>query len=262
MDQEIVLATANRVATITLNRPDKRNAFTMTMIDAWLAALQACQADEAVHAIVVTGAGRAFCAGGDIGEMQEHASGTPLDRKNELWRRIHRIALTLEDIDKPVIAAVNGAATGAGMDMALMADIRFAGASATFAETYVKVGLVPGDGGAYFLPRLVGVAKALELIWSGDFIDAREAERLGIVNRVLPDGELLPSTLAFAERLANGPTLALRMAKRAVYQSLNVDLRTSLDLVSSHYGIVTQSHDHGEAVAAFLDKREPRFEGR
>jgi 2-(1,2-epoxy-1,2-dihydrophenyl)acetyl-CoA isomerase len=173
---------------------------------------------------------------------------------------VHRIPLTLSTLDKPVLAAVNGSATGAGMDMALMCDLRFASAKARFSASYVKMGLVPGDGGAWYLPRLVGVAKALELLWSGDFIEAQEAERLGIVNRVLPEEELVAFTLEFARKLARGPQTAIQLIKRAVYEGLTLDLRTSLDLISSHMAVVTATPDHHEAVQAFLEKRQPRFE--
>src|ERR671938_13245 len=168
----IRFTTDDRIATILIDRPERMNAFTLAMIDDWTAALEECRRDDTIHVVVVTGAGSAFCSGGDIAEMQERLGNTPQQRKDELWRRIQRIPLALEDLDKPVIVAVNGVATGAGMDLALMGDIRYAAESARFAETYVKVGLVPGAGGAHFLPRLIGPARALELFWTGDFIDA------------------------------------------------------------------------------------------
>jgi len=159
-----------------------------------------------------------------------------------------------------VLVAVNGAATGAGMDLALMGDIRYAAASARFAETYVRVGLVPGAGGAHFLPRLVGTAKALELFWTGEFVDAAEALRIGLVNEVLPDEGLLPHVREVASRIAAGPALAIRLMKRAILQGMRNDLRGNLDLVSSHYAVVTASRDHREAVEAFIEKRAPRFD--
>jgi enoyl-CoA hydratase/carnithine racemase len=167
------------IATLTLNRPDKLNAFNIPMIDAWAEALARARTDPGVRVVVVTGRGRAFCAGGDLGEMAEKLDAEAFRHKDYLWEHVHRIALTLEDLDKPVIAALNGVAVGAGLDMALMCDLRFAAAEARFAEGYLKVGLVPGDGGAWYLPRLVGVAKALELFWSGEAIDAQEALRAG-----------------------------------------------------------------------------------
>jgi enoyl-CoA hydratase/carnithine racemase len=258
---ELLYEVKDRIATITLNRPDKLNAFTGPMIDAWVAALAEAQRDDAVHVVVVTGAGRAFCTGGDVGRMGDRVP-SALDHKNQLWEHIHRVPRTLEAMDKPVIAMVNGLAVGAGMGMCVMCDVRFAAAEARFSTGYVKVGLVPGDGDTYFLPRLVGPAKALELLWTADFVDAEAALRLGIVNRVVPGAELAEATYAFARQVADGPQIPIRMIKRLVYQSLRLDLRTHLDLVSSHMAIVRQTADHAEGVAAFKDKRTPRFEGR
>ncbi|MGH7126876.1 MAG: enoyl-CoA hydratase/isomerase family protein [Stellaceae bacterium] len=249
------------IATVTLNRPERMNAFTAEMIDAWAEALVECRSNDAVSVVVVTGAGKAFCSGGDIGEMKKRGDRTPLERKTELEGHVHKIPLALEALDKPVIAAINGAATGAGLDLALMADLRIAAESARLGETYVKVGLVPGAGGAWFLPRLVGTAKALELFWTGDIIDAREAERIGLVNRVVPDAELMSLTLALARKIASGPPLSVRFIKRAVREGLRSDLRGALDLISSHYAVVATSADHREAVAAYLEKRKPTFTG-
>jgi enoyl-CoA hydratase/carnithine racemase len=258
---DLLYEVKDRIATITLNRPDKLNAFTGPMIDAWARALAEAQADEQVHVVVVTGAGRAFCAGGDVARMGE-GQPTALEHKNMLWEHIHRIPKTLEAMDKPVIAMVNGLAVGAGMGMCLMCDVRIASDEARFSTGYVRVGLVPGDGDTYFLPRLVGPAKALELLWTADFIDAAEALRLGIVNRVVPAADLREATWAFARQVADGPQIPIRMIKRLVYQSLRLDLRTHLDLVSSHMAIVRQTADHAEGVAAFKEKRPPRFQGR
>ena len=264
MSDTIRLEIDGAIATITLNRPERMNAFTWEMIDAWAAALEECQRNDAVSVVIVTGAGKAFCSGGDIAEMQKRSASerTPLDRKTELQGHVHKIPLTLEALDKPVIAAINGAATGAGLDLALMMDLRVAAASARLGETYVKVGLVPGAGGAWFLPRLVGTAKALELFWTGELIDAREAERIGMVNKVVPDAELMTATNLLAERIAAAPQLSVRFIKRAVYQGQRTDLRSALDLISSHYAVVSTSADHREAVNAYLEKRKPKFTGR
>jgi enoyl-CoA hydratase/carnithine racemase len=249
------------VATITLNRPERLNAFTREMIDLWVEALDDARQNDAVNAVVVTGAGRAFCSGGDVGGMNERRSEIPgLDHKRWL-EEIHRIPLTLETLDKPVIAAMNGVAVGAGLDMALMCDLRYAAAGARFSEGYVKVGLIPGDGGTYFLPRLVGTARALELMWTGDFISAEEAERIGLVNRVVTPELLLETVHALAARLASGPGTALRMIKRAVYQGQRMDLRSHLDLLSSHMAVIRQTEDHREGARAFVEKRTPEFKG-
>jgi enoyl-CoA hydratase/carnithine racemase len=258
---DLLYEVKDRIATITLNRPDKLNAFTGPMIEAWARSLGEAQADDGVHVVVVTGAGRAFCAGGDVGRMGQGAP-TPLDHKNQLWENIHRVPRTLEAMDKPVLAMVNGLAVGAGMGMSLMCDVRVASEEARFSTGYVKVGLVPGDGDTFFLPRLVGPAKALELLWTADFIEAADALRLGIVNRVVPAAQLHEATYALARQIADGPQIPIRMIKRLVYQSLRLDLRTHLDLVSSHMAVVRQTIDHAEGVTAFKEKRAPRFQGR
>jgi enoyl-CoA hydratase/carnithine racemase len=252
----------NGVGTILLNRPEKKNAFTTEMLDEWSEILVEARTDDGVGAIILTGAGDAFCSGGDFESLSPDAEDepTPYDRKAFLTDHVHRICYALEDLDKPVIAAINGVAVGAGLDFALMCDMRFMASSARVSEGYIRVGLVPGDGGAYYLPRLVGTAKALELLLTGDFIDAREAHRIGMVNRVYEDGELIDETRAFAEKLAAGPPLVTRMIKRAVYQSARSDLRTSLDLISSHMGIVQSMEESHEAFNAFREKRAPRFE--
>ncbi len=260
-DAELLYAVHDGIATLRLNRPDKLNAFTQAMIDRWVWALGEAQRDPAVKVLVVTGTGRAFCTGGDVGRMGEGRP-TSLEHKERLWENIHRVPKTLETVDKPVIAMVNGLAVGAGMGMALMCDVRIASDAARFSTGYVKVGLVPGDGDGYFLPRLVGPARALELLWTGDFVEAAEAERIGIVNRVVPADRLEDETQAFARRVADGPQVAVRMTKRLVYQSLRLDLRTHLDLVSSHMAVVRETEDHQEGVRAFKEKRPPRFRGR
>jgi len=258
MTAQLKFSITEGIARIVLDRPERMNAFTFDMIDAWTVALQQCRTDDAVKVVIVTGTGSAFCSGGDIVEMGERLEHTPEQRKNELFHRIERIPLALEDLDKPVIAAVNGVATGAGMDMALMCDLRYAAQSARFAETYVKVGLVPGAGGAHFLPRLVGVAKALELFLTGDFVDAQEALRIGLVNKVFPDATLNEEVDKIARRIANAPALTLRMTKRAIYQGMRNDLRTNLDLISSHYAVITSTPEHRGLVRSFIAGRSKK----
>lgn len=255
MSGHLKFTVGDGVGTILLDRPDRMNAFTFEMIAAWTEALQRCRTDPAVKVVVVTGAGDAFCSGGDIVEMRDRLDQTPAQRKAELFEKVQRIPLTLEDIDKPVIAALNGVATGAGLDLALMCDLRYAARRARFAETYVKVGLVPGAGGAHFLPRLVGTAKALELFFTGDFVDAEEALRIGMVNAVFDDDKLMEAVSAVARKIARAPELSVRFIKRAVYQGMRNDLRTSLDLVSSHYAVVSSTDDHRAAVERFIAAR-------
>lgn len=258
---DIEYTKADGIGTILLNRPQRKNAFTMEMIDEWARILEHARVDDDVRVLVLTGAGDAFCSGVDLGTYAEGEPPTPLERKQGLTDRIHRIPLALEDIDKPIIAAVNGVAVGAGMDMALMCDMRVVARSARLSEGYIRVGLVPGDGGCYYLPRLVGTAKALELLLTGDFVDGEEAARLGIANHVVDDAELPSFVTALARRIADAPPVAVRMIKRAVYQSAKSDLRTALDLISSHMAVVTSTSDSSEAYAAFREKRKGHYVG-
>jgi len=255
-------ALADGVATLTLNRPEKLNAFNAAMLDEWVALLEQAQADPQVRAIVLTGAGKGFCSGGDVDDMGSSDANTALRIKQRLRDGVQRIPELLQRIDKPVIAAINGVATGAGLDLALMCDVRFLAAGARVGETYARIGLVPGAGGAWFLPRLVGVAKALELFWSSELLDAQEALRIGLVNRVVPDADLLAHAQQFAARVAQAPPLSVQLIKRAVYQGTQTDLTTSLDLISSHMTLVRNSRDHAEALATLREKRPGNYEGR
>ena len=262
MADELLFTKANKIATITLNRPDKLNTFHDGMLADWAAALRACQADDAINVVVLTAAGRVFCAGGDLGTMGRHDGNPAWDMGEYIRQNVHPVARAVDALQKPYICALNGTATGAGLDMALMADIRFAARSARFAESYIKVGLIPGDGGAFLLPRLVGLTKALELLWTGDFFSAEEAERLGLVSKVYDDDKLMDATYAFAERLANGPSIAIRLTKQAVYQCLRMDFLTALEAITGSMGVAASTADHREAVAAFKAKRPPQFKGQ
>jgi enoyl-CoA hydratase/carnithine racemase len=262
MSETVVSSVADKVATIRLNRPEKLNAFTDDMITTWVGLLEEYRSSEDVNVIVITGTGRTFSTGGDVGKFSDYASNTAAGIKARLSENVQRLAMKMQDIDKPVIAAVNGLAIGGGVDIALMCDMRFAARSAKFAETYVKMGLIPGAGGAYYLPRIVGVAKALELFWSSESIDATEALRIGLVNRVFDDDKLAEETQAFASKLARGAPLAMKLVKRILYRGLETDLRGALDLVASNMPVVRMSEDHQEAIAAFREKREPKFSGK
>jgi enoyl-CoA hydratase/carnithine racemase len=260
-DVGLQYAVDNSVATITLDRPERKNAFTLPMIDAWVECLRSARSDDSVRVVVVTGAGDSFCSGVDLSVL-EAVEATPLGRKKMLMDRIHQVALAVDDLDKPVIAAMRGAAVGAGLDMALLCDMRIAGRSARLSEGYIKVGLVPGDGGAWLLPRLVGPAKAMELLLTGDFVDADEALRLGMVNHVVDDESVLETAHSLAGRIAAAPPVQIAMIRRLVRQSERVDLRTHFDLVSSHFGVVTSLSDYEEAGRAFREKRPGEYEGR
>jgi enoyl-CoA hydratase/carnithine racemase len=240
----------NAVATILLNRPERMNAFTLEMIDAWGDALVQARDDPEVRVIVLRGQGQAFCAGVDLGRVSGEMGQGPLEMKELLRLRIQRIPLLVADLDKPIIACISGPAVGAGLDMALMCDLRLAGRSARLCESYINVGLVPGAGGLWYLPRIVGIAKAFELFITGEFVDAAEAHRIGLVNRVYDDDRLLEETYALAAKIAETTPFIVGMLKRALYQSLTTDLRTSLDLASSHMGIVRSTSDSREALSA------------
>jgi enoyl-CoA hydratase/carnithine racemase len=250
------------IATITLDRPEKLNAFTDEMIEDWLSALEECRVSDAVRVIVMTGTGRAFTTGGDVSSFDGHAAQTARGIKARVTEGIQRLPRKIAEIDKPVIAAMNGIATGGGLDIALACDIRFAAESARFAETYVRIGLIPGVGGAYLLPRIVGMSKALEMFWTGDFVEARDAERIGLVNKVFPDAELMAGTYDFARRLADGPPLAIQLIKRVMRLGLDKDISTAFELAAANLPIVRSSDDHKEAVQAFKGKRRPKFQGR
>lgn len=261
MADELLFEKSGGVATITLNRPEALNAFHDGMLADWAAALVECQNDDAVAAVLLTANGRSFCAGGDLQTLGVYEGNAALAIGDYLRANVHPVGRAVAALQKPYLCAVNGAATGAGMDMALMADIRWAARRARFAESYIKVGLVPGDGGGYLLPRVVGMSKALELLWTGDFVDAAEAERLGIVSRVCDDETLVAEMRELAERLAAGPRVATRLIKQVVRQSQHTDLPGALDLVTGPMGVAANSEDHREAVMAFREKRPPRFTG-
>jgi enoyl-CoA hydratase/carnithine racemase len=260
-DEHVLYSHQDTLAVITLNRPEVKNAFSPEMISLWERYLKEAKQDDSVRVVIVTGNGDTFCSGGDIKDMAE---GKLLSwgMKNFLWEGVHRIVLTMEDLDKPVIAAINGAAMGAGMDMALMCDLRVCSDKARLAESYITMGLIPGDGGAYFLPRLVGTSKALELLLTGEMLSASEALALGIVNRVVPHDSLMEETMKMAEKIANKPPLAVRMMKRAVYQAQTSTLRAHLDYISSQLSLLSETEDHREAALSFLEKRKPVFKGK
>jgi enoyl-CoA hydratase/carnithine racemase len=256
-EQAMVLLSKDQdgIATLTLNRPEKYNAFTKDMIILWGKLLEQCEEDATVKVIVLTGAGKGFCSGGDIGVQKERAKNDALERKDFLFRYVHKIARVMAHLDKPVIAAINGAARGAGLDMALMCDLRVMAESATLAESYIDVGLIAGDGGTYYLPRLIGVTRALELFWTGRVVGAAEAERIGMVSRVVPDAQLMPTTYELARSIARQPFEAVRAYKRAVYQGMSMSLDAHLDMVSSHTSLLRDTPEHRERVEAFLQRK-------
>lgn len=260
-EPHIIYEVKDNIAVITLNRPEAGNAFSHEMIELWEIYLKKAQADYEVRVVIITGNGDTFCSGGDVREMAEGKLRS-WDMKKFLWEGVHRILFAMEEMDKPVIAAVNGAAMGAGMDMALVCDMRVCSDRARLAESYINLGLVPGDGGAYFLSRLVGVSKAMELLLTGDSISPKDALNMGVVNRVVPHEDLMAKTFKLAKKVAKKPPMAVRMMKRAVFQAQGCSLRSHLDYISSQLALLTETEDHMEAAKAFLEKRNPEFKGR
>jgi len=268
MDFELITYDkSDGIATITLNRPDRMNAFTGQMIEEWYTALLDAHEDRETRAVIVTGTGRGFCAGADVGGkgplggLQDQKR-TPVENRNFLRDGVQRIPRLVALMEKPYIAAVNGAAVGAGMDMASMCDLRFAAESARFGMTYVRMGIIPGDGGAYYLPRIVGLANALDLIWTGRIFGAEEALAMGYVSVVVPDGDLMAHARGYASKLVRGPAVAIQLAKRLVYRSLHTDVDGALDLASQSMYIAQSTEDAVEGPRSFSEKRDPQFKGR
>ncbi|CAA9352768.1 MAG: Enoyl-CoA hydratase [uncultured Gemmatimonadaceae bacterium] len=252
---------ADGVCTITLNRPDRLNAVDAQLAEELPAAVHAAGRDDAVRAVVITGAGRGFCAGLDLAGPVALPSATRAERLDDLaW--VGRWVLALVECEKPVIAAVNGAAAGAGFGLALAADVRLVSAAARLTAGYVRRGLSPDAGVSYFLPRLVGLSRAADIVLTGRDVDAAEAERIGLASRVLPAEGFAEAAAAYARQLAAGPPLAHALTKRLLVQSLDTPLRAQLRDELAHIKSCFGSADVREAMAAFGEKRAPRFDGR
>ena len=257
----ILVDISENIATVTLNRPEKLNALSGEMMEGLVPVIEGLAEEKEVRCVVVTGAGRGFCAGGDIAGM---ASGETLPNENPVarLRRLEETSRLLHEMPKPTIAMVNGPAAGAGLSIALACDIRIAGESARFGTAFVRIGFSGDYGGTWMLQRLVGPAKARELYFTGDLIDAREAERIGMVNRVVPDDELAAETRSLAERIAKGPPIALARMKQNMNLGLASDFSTLLDAEAEGMVMTGMTEDNREAIKAFLEKRPATFHGR
>ncbi len=247
------------VAVITMNRPEQRNALTdYAQFEEFVALCQRMHDDLSVRAVILTGRGSAFCAGGDIKAMRERSgmfAGSPVTLRDNYRKGIQRIPLALYHLEIPTIAAVNGPAIGAGCDLACMCDIRIASENATFAEAFVKLGLIPGDGGAWLLQRVVGASKACEMTFTGDPIDAKEALASGLVSRVVPAEKLLPEAHALAARIASNPSSVLRMSKKLIREAQHARLETILELSAALQSITQHSEEYMTALNNFSPKR-------
>jgi enoyl-CoA hydratase/carnithine racemase len=251
------------IVTLTMNQPEARNPLTgNTAVPEFIEACARIGADPSVKVVVLTGAGSAFCSGGNVKDMQRYSelSIPPIAIREEYQRGIQRLPIAIYNLEVPTIAAVNGAAIGAGCDLACMCDIRIAAQGAKFAESFIKVGIVPGDGGAWLLPRAVGMSKAAEMFFTGDAIDAEEALKCGLVSRVVAPDRLLETAYELAGRIAANPGPTLRLTKKLLREGQHLRLDSLLELSAAFQALAHKTPQHEEAVTAFIEKRRPRFE--
>lgn len=260
-EPHVLLTIEGRVGTLTLNRPEKLNAFAGEMRQELARVIDEAARDDRVRVLVITGAGRAFCSGADVGYLQELIAAGDWKSARALVEVGSSVVSTIASLPQPVIAAVNGPAAGGGANLALACDLRLASDRASIGQTFNRIGLHPDWGGTYFLPRLVGLAKALELIFTADMVDAQEALRLGLFNRIVPHERLVEETRALADRLAAKPPIALALAKQAIHKSVHATLHTALDIELDHQSRCFKTEDAKEGISAFLEKRTPVFRG-
>jgi 2-(1,2-epoxy-1,2-dihydrophenyl)acetyl-CoA isomerase len=260
--QIILVEDEGGVRKLILNRPDVLNALSAAVLKALGAALREAERDKGVRCLVITGAGRAFSSGQDLGDVRDaYESGHPIDFDHLLRTFYNPVIAKIRTIEKPIVASVNGIAAGAGCSLAIACDVQIAAESASFMQAFINVGLVPDAGSTFMLPRLIGISRAMEMACTGRRISSAEALQIGLVNQVVPDSELASATMAVAERLAIMPTRAVGLTKRAINAAWNADLETQLNYEAALQSTASHTHDHPEGVAAFLEKRPPRFKG-
>ena len=264
--KEILFEKKDRIATVTLNRPEIRNAISsLEIIEEIEAVCHIINNDLSINVLIITAKDPAFSAGGNVKDMAAKKNmfgGTPAQLMENYRKNIQRIPLAVHHVAVPTIAAVNGPAIGAGCDLALMCDMRIASEKAKFGETFLSVGLIPGDGGAYFLPRAVGMARACEMTFTGEVIDAQKASDIGLVNAMVAHGRLMDAAYGLAERIASKPPEALRMAKRLLYAGQESTLSQLLDQSAAYQALCHHTEDHMEALFAMFEKRKPVFKGK
>lgn len=257
--QTILVTESDGISTITLNRPDVLNAFNERLLTELHDALKSTEQDSKTRCIVITGAGRAFCSGQDL---KSHTGAERRSLRESLLKRYNPIIRRMRTMDKPILGMINGVAAGAGCSLALACDMRIASDQASFIEVFIRIGLVPDSGSHWFLTRLVGLGKAFELASLGDKIEAAEAERIGLVNKVVPHADLEKVTVEYARRFAKAPTKAIGLIKRGLNKAASSDLETALEYESYLQEIASLTDDHQEGLTAFLEKRPPNFRGR
>jgi enoyl-CoA hydratase/carnithine racemase len=264
MSDFLVFEQDGPIVTLTMNAPEKRNALSIEggSTDAFVQACARIAAEPDVRAVILTGAGSAFSAGGDLKSMRERYGMPPAEIREGYRRGIQKIPLALYELDVPTIAAVNGPAIGAGLDLACMCDIRIGAQSSSYAESFVGVGIVPGDGGAWLLPRAVGQSMAAEMSFTGDRLDAAAALSCGLISRIVPDAGLMDAARALAARIARNPPQALRMTKRLLREGQHMRLSSLLELSAAYQALAHTTADHQEALDAWFEKRKPEFQGR
>lgn len=267
MSDFLKIERSGHVVTLTMSRPEERNAIgSLRDCEEVVEACEAIENDPEIGAVVLTGSGGTFCAGGNLKNMKEKkgvgVAATPIATRTNYKRTIQRIPLALYNMEVPTIAAVDGHAIGAGLDLACMCDIRYASTNAKFAESFVKVGIVPGDGGAWLLQRVVGLSKAMEMSFTGDMLNAQEALAAGLVSKVVPPEELVAEAQSLAARIAANPRAAVRMTKRLIREAQHTRLDTLLEMSAAFQALAHETEDNREAIDAFLEKRKPVFTGR
>ncbi len=263
--KQIIYDKENQVAIITLNRPEKLNAYSEVMVHEIITALALARDDNDIRAVMITGSGRGFCSGGDISKDFEYPSryrGHRMEAMLEMRENMHQLVTLLRRFDKPTIAAINGAAVAGGLTLALSCDFRIAAESAKLGDTSLKFALIPDEGGAYLFPKFMGLQNALKMSLFSEVYPASKAKELGLVTEVVPDAELLPTAKQWAERLAEGPPIAIRITKRMMYKQQTMDLDNALEDAAMAVMITNYTEDVKEGTAAFHEKRKPNFKGR
>ena len=260
--KDLILEKDGHIAVITLNRPEKMNAIGPDLRESFRAAMKAVEDDDDLRVLIITGAGRGFCSGADVGVQAARASGELQDTgRKELLALVGDFILAFENLNKPVIAAINGVAAGVGLTVTLACDIRMASADARFAAIWVKRGLIPDGGATFLLPQVVGMDNALRLSYTGDIIDAREAERINLVTSVVPAEELMDQAKDLARQIAAMPPITVGVIKKIMWEEIRTNMKKALFYESYGQNLCRETQDQKEAVKAFMEKREPQFRG-